>query len=222
MPAEEVAPLLPQGLTLDTWEGDAWVGLVLFHMTGVRPWWSPPIPGVSAFHETNVRTYVHRDGRDPGVWFFSLDAAQSLAVRVARWWWKLNYFRAKMTVRREGQRVAYRSRRLWPEPSGATTDVQAEFGDWLPSGDPRRAAGQAAPGTLDFFLVERYLLYTEAKGRLFRAQVHHQPYRLRSAMLHHCEQTLLPAAGMMPQGDPAHVVFSEGVNVEVFPLERVR
>ena len=77
----EIAALVPESLSIDTCEGSAWVGLVLFRMTGVRPWWSPSIPGVSAFPETNVRTYVHRHGRDPGVWFLSLDAASSLGVQ---------------------------------------------------------------------------------------------------------------------------------------------
>ena len=103
-PAEIVRPLLPPELTLDTWEGDAWVGLVPFYMSRVRPWWSPPVPGVSYFCETNVRTYVHFRGRDPGVWFLSLDASNSLAVRVARWRWHLPYFRAHMGLARTGRR----------------------------------------------------------------------------------------------------------------------
>src|SRR3569623_2020771 len=83
LPAEVVSPLIPPGLTLDTWGGQAWVGMVLFRMSGVRPWWLPPVPGVSRFLETNLRTYVLRDGGDPGVWFFSLEANQGLAVRLA-------------------------------------------------------------------------------------------------------------------------------------------
>ncbi len=77
--------MIPLELTLDTWEGQAWVGLVPFYMSGVRPWWSPAIPGVSSFCETNVRTYVHFRGRDPGVYFLSLEASRSLAgVRIGR------------------------------------------------------------------------------------------------------------------------------------------
>jgi len=81
----------PERLTVDTYDGSAWVGIVAFHMDGVRPWWSPPFPGVSSFHETNVRTYVHLDGKHPGIWFFTLDASSSLAVRLARWRWHLAY-----------------------------------------------------------------------------------------------------------------------------------
>ena len=97
---ETLQPLLPPGLTLDTFEGQAYVGLVPFTMTGVRPVWAPPVRWLSNFHETNVRTYVHREGKDPGVWFFSLDAANSIAVRIARAAWKLPYHYARMSLSR--------------------------------------------------------------------------------------------------------------------------
>ena len=84
VPAEMLQPLLPRGLTVDTWDGSAWVGLVAFHISRLRPWWSPVLPWISTFPETNIRTYVHREGRDPAVWFFSLDAARWLAVQAAR------------------------------------------------------------------------------------------------------------------------------------------
>src|SRR5262245_3028722 len=107
LPASALRPVVPAGLDIDTWEGDAWLGVVAFTMTGVRPWWSPAVPGLSAFHETNLRTYVHVGGRAPGVYFISLDAAHSLAVRVARWRWNLPYYRARMTICRGAQRICY-------------------------------------------------------------------------------------------------------------------
>ncbi len=82
--AYEIESMIPKELTVDTFEGKAWLGLVLFGMSGVRPWWFPAVPGISSFLETNVRTYVHRDGQEPGVWFFSLDAASSLAVSIGQ------------------------------------------------------------------------------------------------------------------------------------------
>ena len=131
LPPEMLQPLVPGALALDTWQGDAFLGLVAFHMSGVRPWWSPAIPGVSTFHETNLRTYVHLDGKGPGVLFFSLEAASSLAVRVARSRWNLPYFRAAMKVDRQGPNVAYSSRRQWPAPADARTNLRAEIGDPL-------------------------------------------------------------------------------------------
>ena len=98
---EELRPLVPPQLELDVFEGTAYIGLVAFTMTGVRPIGVPPIWGVSSFHETNVRTYVHRDGRDPGVWFFSLDAANRLAVYLARTFYHLPYYDARLFLERE-------------------------------------------------------------------------------------------------------------------------
>lgn len=221
MPAQLVTPLLPQELKLDTWEGDAWVGLVPFHMSGVRPWWSPSIPGISAFHETNVRTYVHHRAQGPGVWFFSLEAAHSLAVRVARWRWRLNYFRAEMELNRQGDDLQYRSRRLWPGPPGASLEIEATIGDWIGANETTRAlpAGRALPGSLEFWLMERYLLYAQAPGRpLLRGQVHHSPYPVREARLKRLEETLLASSGIKVFGAPVHVAYSPGVSVEIFPL----
>jgi uncharacterized protein len=220
MPAAEVERHLPDRLTLDTWNGDAWVGLVLFQMSGVRPAMFPPIPGLSSFPEFNVRTYVHHEGRDPGVWFFSLDAASSLAVRVARWKWHLPYYRAAMAMRRNDHQVAYYSERLWPGATGPGVDVKAEFGDFLGGLDKDFPAGEAVPGTLEHFLAERYILYAEAGGRLYRGQVHHPAYSLREATLKTMQESLLGAAGLHPRTAdlPDHVMFSEGVKVEIFPL----
>ncbi|HVW37531.1 MAG TPA: DUF2071 domain-containing protein [Pirellulales bacterium] len=219
LPAEQIARLLPPKLALDTWEGDAWVGLVPFRMTDVRPWWSP---WGFAFAETNVRTYVHREGREPGVWFFSLDAANSLAVLVARRRWGLNYFRAAMSLERRGDRVQYRSRRLWPGQSDASLAIDAEIGPPLPArqlGQP--TPGRATPGTLEYFLAERYLLYAVRRGRLLRGQVHHASYPLRLAQATSCDESLLAANGIRAESPPCHAMFSEGVDVEIFPLRDV-
>jgi uncharacterized protein len=238
MPPSMLRPIVPAGLDIDTWDGDAWLGVVAFDMTGVRPWWSPAMPGVSAFHETNLRTYVHRAGRGPGVYFISLEAANSLAVRVARWRWNLPYYRARMTIARREERVHYASERLWPQPRGARTDLEVELGEPLgeiPVGQaflPARHSsqtgmsaphGHAVPRTLEFFLAERYLLYTASRrGQILCGQVHHTPYPLRAARLLRCEETLSQAAGICFSTDephpPCHAMFSSGVEVEIFSL----
>jgi uncharacterized protein YqjF (DUF2071 family) len=234
LPPSVLRPVVPSGLDIDSWEGDAWLGLVAFDMSGVRPWWSPSLPGVSAFHETNLRTYVHVGGRAPGVYFISLEAASSLAVRMARWRWNLAYFRARMSIRRSGQRIGYASRRLWPGPRGAYTELEAEIGDWAAAASGSAAAprgapphGFAQPGTLEFFLAERYLLYTVSPRRgLLCGQVHHAPYPLRSARMLRCEETLGQAAGIAwpPSATPppCHAMFSPGVEVEIFGLQPAR
>lgn len=206
LPAEEVAPLIPPQLTLDTWQGDAWVGLVPFQMSGVRPWWWPR---GAAFLETNVRTYVHFRGRDPGVWFFSLEANHRLAVRVARACWHLNYHAAQMSFTREGHLLSYASRRR--AASHSTSHIVARV-------RPATPARQAESETLEHFLVERYLLYSVGAGRLWRGQVHHRPYCLQSAEIVDLEESLLAASGIHVTQAPCHLLYSRRVEVEVFPL----
>lgn len=220
--ARDLADLLPPQLTVDTYDGSAWVGLVPFHMSGVRPWWSPPVPGVSSFHETNVRTYVHLKGEKPGVWFFSLDASSSLAVRIARWRWKLNYFRAEMQLKAMAGKVHYQSERLWPGIVGPGTHIEAETGDLIGALDKNVPAGQAVPGTLEHFLVERYVLYADGgDGELLRGHVHHRPYPLREAQLIDMKESLLKQSKIKVGEKPDHVAYSDGVDVEIFPLRPV-
>jgi len=240
VPAEILQPLLPRQLTLDTFQGEAWVGLVPFHMSGVRPRWSPAVPGVSNFHETNVRTYVHYQGGECGVWFFSLDAANRLAVTLARRFWHLNYHLARMLLSRNGDEVQYRSAR---RRDGAGCDIRLKIGDIFQSSPTSAASptsasdasgcsqiakgtrptesgpGFATPGTLEHFLVERYLMYAaHPSGKLLQGRVRHSPYPLRHAALLEFQQTLLPANRIPIARPPEHVLFSEGVSVEVFPL----
>jgi len=243
VPAETIQALLPPDLTVDTWGGSAWVGLVPFYMSRIRPWWAPAIPGVSWFCETNVRTYVHFRGKDPGVWFFSLDASNSLAVRTARWGWHMPYFRADMTLKRSEQRVEYASRRLWPGPAGAGTRIVIERGELQDSdatlapgahssppspapGQPtsgHRATGYSLPGSFEHFLIERYIMYAApAPGMLLKGHVHHTPYPVRSARLLEFEQSLLPAVGIPVSPTPDHVAYSDGVQVHVFSLQKIK
>lgn len=211
VPAEALARLLPPGLTLDTFEGRAFVGLVPFTMQGVRPALLPPFPPLSNFHETNVRTYVHREGKEPGVWFFSLDAANRLAVKLARAWFRLPYHFDTMALKREGPWISYRSERHWPAPVPARCAVRCA---------PGAEGGASTPGTLQHFLVERYFLYTVHGGALWRGQVHHAPYAVRGAQVEGLDETLLAAAGIArPPGAPL-ALFSEGVDVDVFRLKR--
>ena len=202
--------MIPKDLELDLFEGKAWLGVVPFAMRAVRPWWSPPIPGVSNFLETNIRTYVLLDGV-PGVWFFSLDAANSLAVRIARARWALPYFRADMSLRKTGNVLTYSGNRRWPEPSSASYTVSAEISQGSPT--------TAAVGTLDHFLVERYYLFAEnRRGAILRGQVHHSPYQIQPAVIRQCDESLSQAAGLPQCQEIAHACFSEGVDVEIFPL----
>jgi uncharacterized protein YqjF (DUF2071 family) len=209
VPAEAIGLLLPRGLTLDTYAGQAWVGLVPFVVTGARPVFLPGLPGVSDFVEVNVRTYVHDRGRDPGVWFFSLDASSRVAVRTARALYHLAYRWAEMAAEVSGERVRFRSRRAerGSRPVGCTLEYE-----------PRGATAPARPGTLDHFLLERYVLYAAKGDRLYRGRVHHAPYPAQEAAVDGLAEDLIQAAGLVrPPRDPL-VHYASGVDVDVFGL----
>jgi uncharacterized protein YqjF (DUF2071 family) len=209
VPADVLRPLVSPSLEIDSFDGRAFVGLVAFDIPELRPVRAlPPPPGAGRFLETNLRTYVKHQG-EPGVWFFSLDAASSLAVLGARASYGLPYFRADMNWRRDGERVDYHSQRRWPAPGNATLDLEYEIG---PSRDP------AVPGTLEHFLVERYRLFARHPLLgLCEGQVRHHPYPLRQARTTRLDQTLLAAAGITATGDRTPDWFSEGVDVEILP-----
>lgn len=209
VPLQALRPLVPARLSIDTWEGRALLGLVPFAMREIRPRW---LPGVLAqnFLETNLRTYVHLDGQEPGVWFFSLEASSWLAVTAARLWWALPYHHARMSMRREGERFEYASAR---RSDGARVGVS-----WTPG----ERLGASVPGTVEHFLLERYVLYAERGGQLYRGRVHHPAYEARTAALHRMEESLAAAAGLPGlAGEPAFVHACDGVDVEMFGIEVV-
>lgn len=214
VPISMLRPLIPKALEIDTFEGSAYVGLVPFSMCGVRPVWSPSVPGISNFHETNVRTYVHFQGRDPGVWFFSLDAASRVAVWIARTFWRLPYHFSRMALTPNSDRsIHYKTERLYPGPVPASANIH-----YRPTG----TCSAATPGSLEHFLAERYILYTErAPNELLLGRVHHTPYPLQGAELFEWNETLLSAAGIERPEHPPLAHFASGVDVEVFPLRRM-
>ncbi len=197
------------------------MGLVLFSMSGVHPWWSPPVPGISSFPETNVRTYVHLNGSEPGVWFLSLDAGGSFGARLGRSRWGLPYHYSAMKVRRHGSLIRYDCERLWPGKMSVGGQVEAEIGDLYCGLQRGVEGGHVVPGSLEHFLIERYIMYVQKDDELLCGHVHHVPYPLREAKVTFAEQTFLTDLGLHCDRPPDHVVFSEGVSVEVFSLRPV-
>ncbi len=214
-PPEILAPLLPAGLTLDTWNGEAWLGVVPFFMRGIRPWWFPPVPGISNFLELNLRTYAFDETGRPGVWFLSLDASQKLAVWWARKFFGLPYYHARMQAdwNRATGHIRYSSERTGSRPS-----LTCRF-EYAPDGAPRTAE----PGTLDFFLVERYFLFSQRQGEpLQTGQVVHRPYEYSAARLLHWDEHLIELANLpLPGRRPDHAVVSRGVDVDIYPLQPI-
>lgn len=218
VPAADLQALVPSGLTIDTFDGNAYVGLVPFTMTGIRAVSMPPIPGLSAMHEVNVRTYVHKGGADPGVWFFSLDANSTVAVAAARMAFHLNYYRAEMELRASSDPlpvVEFRTQRdddRGPMPANGTFRYRPLEG----------AVKPADPGTLEHFLLERYILYAEDTSKqLYRGRVSHQPYPVQRAEVLELDETLIWAAGIRRSEEAPLRHYAREVNVKVHAIERV-
>lgn len=208
--AMDLQQLLPQGLHVDTHEGQAWLGLVPFFMDRIRPRFLPAVPWVSWFRELNVRTYVHDDQGRPGVWFFSLDCDQPLAVRVAQSLFRLPYFDAAMKAKRAEGKVDFECRR---SKASETSRFVYDLGAELP---------RPEPGSLEFWLVERYLLFANTGAGLRLGRVTHEPYALTEVTLREWDALPLSWDGfVMPTRPPDHVAGSRGVEVRVGPLERL-
>jgi uncharacterized protein YqjF (DUF2071 family) len=197
-PVEAVRQVLPPGLEVDAYDGLAWVGVVPFAMFDVKPRFAPF--GLD-FLETNLRTYV-RAGDLTAVWFLSLEAESRLAVTAARATFGLPYHHARMKLEKSGDRVVYSTER-----KDARHAVTYTVG------------GPAEKGPLETWLVERYELIARRRGRLMKASVRHVPYPIRTATVEKVEDSLGASCGLPLAGPPRHVVFSEGVDVEVFALE---
>jgi uncharacterized protein YqjF (DUF2071 family) len=232
---EILRPLIPSQLSIDIFGGQAWIGVVPFTMWGIRASFLPPIPGTSALHELNVRTYVHYDGV-PGVWFFSLDAANSLAVWGARTFYSLPYFNATMSLNQKENVIDYSSVRSdgrtysqffaadaagfradfdssqFPKPPPARLEASWKIGEPLP---------RSRPGEIEFFLTERYCLYSYRSGQLYRSHIFHDPWPLRVAAVHSCKSTMIESLGIaQPEGEPL-LHYAESIAVDIWPLQRV-
>ena len=206
VPVGELELLLPEGLQPDLFQGKAYVGLVPFEMKNIRPAWCPRFLGFN-FLETNVRTYVLHNN-EPGVFFFSLDASSLTAVKIARWIWHLPYFYSDMTFSNEQNTYQYELKR--------GNDVQSQIK--IKTGQP---IAPSQPDSLEYFLLERYLLFTQLRGEILRGQVHHVPYPAREARLVNFEDQLLEVNGLTNlNSSPDLVHFSTGVDVEIYSLER--
>jgi uncharacterized protein len=209
VPPDALRAKLPAALPLDTFEGSAWIGVTPFEVAGLRPRGGLPLPLVSRFPELNVRTYTTLEGK-PGIFFLSLDAASSAAVLAARRSFRLPYFRARMSIERSGSEIRYTSERDRPAAAfeGSYRAVAAAYA--------------AAPGTLDYFLAERYCLYTvDERGRPLRADIQHPPWPLQPADATIARNTMTLPWGIELPADEPLLHLARLQNVVIWPLRRV-
>jgi hypothetical protein len=213
VPGSLLRPLVPAGLELESRDGSAWLAIVPFRMRNVRLRGTPALPWVGAFPELNVRTYVRHRGERPGVWFFSLDADQPLAVAVARRLFHLDYRWAEQRCAREGAAVVYRSHRRGA-PAGEA--------EWRARYAPTGTVVPAPPGSLADFLTARYCFYsTDPGGRLYRGEIDHVPWEIEEATAEVEASTMTRPLGFeLPAGEPLRW-FSRRLEVVAWPIERL-
>lgn len=211
-PPAVLRSLIPECLEIDTFEATAWVGVVPFSMSGVRPRGVPALPVLSTFPELNVRTYVVVQGI-PGVYFFSLDAGNPVAVALARSIFHLPYFRALMGQSRQGEIIHYSSHRT--HRGAPPADYRARYRPISPVID-------TSPDSLETWLTERYALYTTVGSRVYRGDIHHIPWSLHRAELEtECDTTALSHGIHLPDTDPL-LHYSHRQDVLIWPLRRIR
>jgi len=204
-------PLIPPRLQIDTYHGSAWIAIAPFTMWNISalPPFLPPVPGLSSAHELNVRTYVYLDDV-PGVWFFSLDCNSSAAVFGARMLYHLPYYNADIELTEDAGAIDYSLAR--------TDDPPAEFSASWQVGKP---LPPSEPGSLEFFLTERYCLFSEHDDKIYQARIHHRPWPLRAAELISLESTMIESHGLpTPKEDP-HLHYCEELSVDIWPLRRL-
>lgn len=194
VPSGSLRNLIPPELQIDTYQGQAWLGVVPFRMTGVRLRGLMPVPLTHRFAELNVRTYVVAEDK-PGVWFFSLDAGNPLAVEVARRTFHLPYFNARMSVKQRGESIFYHSRRA---------DRRGAAGEFIGAYAPISEVFYAQAGTVEHWLTERYALYcADRAGRLYVGEIHHNRWPLQIAEADIRTNTIAQAAGItLPEREP--------------------
>lgn len=208
----ELRKVLPPQLPLDTFEGVAYVAVVPFRMSGVRPRFFPPVPGLSAFPELNVRTYVTIDGK-PGVYFFSLDAGNAIAVAIARALFHLPYYNARMALTRSGADITYSSERTHRSAGAAALHARYR---------PVAPVEYAVPGSLEYWLTARYCMYpVDQSGQVYRGEIEHPPWPLQRASVDLTDNTMTAPLPLLLGGPPPLVHFSAFLDVVVWPLTKI-
>lgn len=216
--ADHLRAKMPDALTLDTFGGNAWIGIVPFRMSGVSLRWLPDFPWVSKFPELNVRTYVIGPDGQPGVWFYSLDATSSLAVNGARWLYHLNYMHADINFGRErgcdcGSWIRYKSHRTHRGQPAAELNVEYR---------PIGLAYQASEGTLLDWLTSRYSLFSaDGDEQLYRGDIAHKPWSLRDAQAIVHQNTMTDGIGVSLPDDNPLLHFSAHTKVIAGAIRRV-
>ena len=196
--------LLPAGLEVEVFDGSAWVGMTPFFLSGLRLPGLPPLPWLSHFPETNVRTYVRGPEGEAGIWFLTLETSRLLAALGGRLFYGLPYRWARMGVAKSAEGMSYRSSRTTPSGSIATNVL-------ISIHDPIEH-----PNELERFLTARFRLYAVRHGAIVYADIEHEPWPLYRAGIWHLQENLLASLGVEVVDEPL-VHYSPGVHTRIGP-----
>lgn len=208
VPVDAIRSFVPEALDIDTWDGQAWIGILPFRIGGIRLKYMPSLPWMRSFPEINVRTYI-RSGGESAIIFLSMDASHPLLVPIAKQWYRLPYHQAKMRLRADGLGIAVQSRR--PPASRSEEVFSATY-------RPFSAPFAARQGTIEHWLMERYIYYCRCarSGGLYRGEVYHEPWRLQTAEADIVCNTLMRGFGL-ELGTPALLHYSRGTRALIGP-----
>ncbi|HUB00304.1 MAG TPA: DUF2071 domain-containing protein [Terracidiphilus sp.] len=216
--AAAVQAFLPESLDVDVFQGSAWVGMVPFWLDRIKFRGMPALPGMRGIPDLNLRTYVReRDSGAQGVYCFSIDASSLLAVAAARTAFHLPYYWAEMHFEQRSERefAFYSRRHLAPRPVIFKVRYRGL--------GPTRRLAEIAPGTLEYFLTERYCLFTRNHvGLPVRANIHPVPSPLEEAEAEIERNDLAAATGIQLPPTPPVLHYSRRLAIYIWPAELVR
>jgi len=218
IPAQMVEARLPDWLEADTYQGSGWLGAVPFWLDRIKVRGVPSIPGLRNFPDLNLRTYVRdRQTGTPGIYFFSVDSSNLLAVAAAHMVYHLPYFLAEMHLEQRSERefAFYSRRRFQKQP----VIFKARYRGLGPS----RRLVEIRSGSFEHFMSERPCVFSVNRaGQPIRANLHHVPWPLEEAEAEIERNDLGLAAGVvLPDREPV-LHYSRRLAVYVWPAELVR
>ncbi|MFA4133034.1 MULTISPECIES: YqjF family protein [unclassified Brevibacillus] len=205
-----IKALIPAGLELDTYDGKAWISIIPFLLSGVRLRRMPSVPFTTTFPEINVRTYVKAKGKT-GVYFLSLDTSNPLVIKIAKFWYRLPYYRAQMAFHRQADRIDFTSRRL-----SGLSQTPSFKGSYQPLSDKFFAK----EGTLVHWLTERYTLFCrcDRTKQLMFADVVHEPWQLQETAFHIRENVMTENLSISLTDTPHLALYARGVQSLIWPI----
>ena len=204
LPMEVVRKHIPAELEVDTFNGEAWVGVILFKMNGFKLRFTP-FRYPFSFPEINLRTYVKVNER-PAIFFMTLDAADPLVVSVAKRWYRLPYFHAKMSFSKQEDMISFHSERK------SVGDSVVIGGEFYPVSE------QFVPkdGSIDHWLTERYVYFNkDPNNHIYWGEVYHEPWQLRKVSGKFSDNTLLHPYQIELPGEPHLLHYSRGVEAQM-------